>query len=599
MFRGDARVALGHQMAEAAQPLLPAPSPHRGGGESAPRDYPPPPLGSGEGLGVGGADTARPSRRADAARRPWLWLLLLLALAAGLAGCQAPTRSQADIRVVITADGTTHRVRVPAGSTVQQALEQANITLGPLDRVTPPPYTLLTDGDSITIVRVEEKFETQEEVIPFERQTLRNEGMPEGETRLVQRGVNGRQEVTYRLVYEDGQLVARQAVKVTVLEEPVPEIVMVGTRAAFRPRPLPGRLAYLAGGNAWLVEGATDQRRPVVVTGDLDGRVFRLSYDGSRLLFTRRSDEEGTLNTLWMALLDTDPVELLDLRIANVVHFADFSPRNPRYVAASTVEPRAAPPGWQANNNLIAVVVSPGGTVLQPRVLLEPNAGGVYGWWGSTFAWRPDVQGLAVARPDAVGYLDLRPETPTLELWLPFTPYQTRADWAWVPGVAWGPDGQVLYAVLHGLPWVTDGDEADPRFHVVAYVPELGQAFVLAEDVGMFAYPTPSPWQTAADGSQTYQVAYLQALTPRQSELSRYRLMVMDRDGSNPRALFPSDEGLGLEPQQVHWSPAPMPDSNRWALAVLYEGNLYLVDAATGEAQPMTGDGQVVAVDWK
>ncbi len=545
-------------------------------------------------------------KRTDANPAPGLprglWRLLVgLAWLALLTACQAPTRTQAPVSVTIVADGQTHSVRVPAGSTVAQALEAAGVSLGDLDRVTPPAYALVTPGTTITVVRVEETFETQEEVIPFERQTLRNEGLPEGETRLVQRGVNGRQEVTYRLVYEDGQLVARQAVQVTVLETPVPEIVMIGTRAPFRPRPLPGRLVYLAGGNAWLMETATDRRRPVVVTGDLDGRVFQLSYDGRRLLFTRRSETEGQINTLWMALLDTEPVTLIDLGIANVVHFADFSPRNSRYVAASTVEPRDAPPGWQANNDLLAVLVTPGGRPLPPKVLLEPNAGGVYGWWGNDFAWRPDVQGLAVARPDGVAYLDLTPEEPVLQTWLTFTPYQTRSDWAWVPGLTWSPDSQVLFTVVHGTPGQTNGDEAEPRFHLVAYVPALQRALLLAEDVGMFAYPVVSPWQTTAGEGQgqTYQVAYLQAITPRQSELSRYRLMLMDRDGSDVRALFPADEGLGLEPQQVHWSPQAMPDTQHWALAVLYEGDLYLVDAVTGEAQPLTGDGQVVAVDWK
>ena len=531
--------------------------------------------------------------------RAWFGILWLLGLSLFMAGCRAPTRAQGPLRVTIVADGQTRSLEVPAGSTVRQALAQAGLELGPLDRVTPPEYTLLTDGDTVTVVRVQEDFETQEEVIPFERQTLRNEGLPEGETRLVQRGVNGRQEVTYRLVYEDGQRVARQPVKVTVLEEPVPEIVMVGARAAFEPRPLAGRLAYLAGGNAWLVETSTDRRRPVVVTGDLDGRVFRLSYDGQRLLFTRRGREEGVLNTLWMAVLDSDPVELIDLGIANVVHFADFSPRNARYVAASTVEPRDAPPGWQANNDLVAVIVSPEGDVSAPKVLLEPNAGGVYGWWGSAFAWRPDVQGLAVARPDGIGYLDLSGDEPALEMWLRFTPYQTRSDWAWVPGIGWGPDGQVLFAVTHGPPGVLDGDEAAPQFHLVAYVPEWDRALILAEDVGMFAYPVPSPWQEAPDGVPGYRVAYLEAMTPRQSELSRYRLVVMDRDGSDARVLFPRDEGMGLEPQRVHWSPEPMPDTGRWALAVLYEGNLYLLDADTGEAQSLTGNGQVTAIDWK
>jgi uncharacterized protein YabE (DUF348 family) len=49
----------------------------------------------------------------------------------------------------------------------------------------------LGQGDTITLTRVEEQFNTEQEVIPFERQIIRNETLAEGETRLVQAGVNG------------------------------------------------------------------------------------------------------------------------------------------------------------------------------------------------------------------------------------------------------------------------------------------------------------------------------------------------------------------------------------------------------------------------
>ena len=76
-----------------------------------------------------------------------------------------------------------------AGSTVTQAFQAAGIALGNLDRAEPPLYTVLNNGDSIKLTRVAEIFETEQIVIPFERQIVRNETLPEGETRLVQAGV--------------------------------------------------------------------------------------------------------------------------------------------------------------------------------------------------------------------------------------------------------------------------------------------------------------------------------------------------------------------------------------------------------------------------
>ncbi len=525
----------------------------------------------------------------------WLMALALM----GLVACQAPTRPASDIRVTVEADGQTYTVRAPAGTTAREAVELAGVSLDPLDRLEPAGYTVLTDGARVRVIRVREVLETQEEVIPFERQTVRNEALPEGETRLVQQGVNGRKRVTYRLVYEDDQLVARQVVSETVLQEAVPEIVMVGVRSPFVPQAIPGRLAYLNAGNAWVMDGDTGRRRPIVLTGDLDGRVFRLSPDGHWLLFTRRSDEEGQINELWLAKVDADTPDLWDLGIANVIHFADFSPKQPKIIGYSTVEPRDAPPGWQANNELALIQLAPQSRkVLGPKIFLEPNAGGVYGWWGTDFAWRPDAQGLALAQPDGIRYFQLGTEQP--ETWMAFTPYRTRADWAWLPGLTWSPHGDVLFTVSHGLPGVTDGDEADPTFHLVAYVPSLGRALILAEDVGMFAYPVASPPLPGVDDGAGYWVAYLQALMPHQSDLSRYALMVMDRDGSDRRRLFPTEPGdMGLEPQRVAWSPAPLPQTGNPAIAFVYQGNLYLVDAATGHVQPLTGDGQTTRVDWR
>ena len=305
-----------------------------------------------------------------------------------LAACVGPQATAATIDVGLTVDGDAIEVSVPAGSTVQFALDQGGISLGELDRVDPPGYTVVTDGTEIEITRRVERFEIEERVLPFSRQTIRNEGLPEGQTRLLQAGSNGLEEITCRIVDEEGDEVSRKPVKRTVVIEPLPEILMIGAQAAHTPLGIQGTLAYLSGGNAWVIEGNSANRRPVVVSGDLDGQVFRLSPDSKWLLYTRSLDEEGDdFNSLWVVDVDNEQARPVDLEVRNIVHFADWAPNSDSPVLAySSAEPRPSAPGWQANNDLILVNLSSAGRVLRERELLPPNAGGQYGWWGTSFA---------------------------------------------------------------------------------------------------------------------------------------------------------------------------------------------------------------------
>jgi hypothetical protein len=525
--------------------------------------------------------------------------LLLTAALIGLSACAAPTATQAVVRVQVAADGNLNPLSLPAGSTVETALAQLNISLGALDRVEPPDYTLLTDGADVRVVRVTEEFSIEQEVIPFERQLLQTESLADQERLLAQNGVNGLRETTYRHVYEDGALVSSSPVRTTVLQQPIPEIVMVGVQAPFLPVQIPGKLAYLLGSNAWIMQGDTTRRTPVVTTGDLDGRIFTLSEDANWLLFTRRSKEEDQINSLWAADLRSDPPQLYDLKVANVVHFAGWVPNSGNdEVVFSTVEPRQTAPGWQANNDLSTLSFSSSGWTSRWKVFVDANSGGVYGWWGTQFAWEPGGERVAYARADEIGLVNM--ETGSFQALMPIVPLQTGGDWAWAPSIAWSPDGKLLFTVDHVAPANAPDAEASPVFDLAAVPVENGSPVRLIEQAGMFAYPAVSPVQEKGDGEQAYQVAYLQAIFPNQSESSRYRLVVMDRDGSNRQEIFPRPDQPGLDPQQPVWSPAVMPDSQQHAVAVLYQGNLWLVDGG-GEfiQRQITGDGLVSRIDWK
>jgi hypothetical protein len=114
----------------------------------------------------------------------------------------------------------------------------------------------------------------------------------------------------------------------------------------------------------------------------------------------------------------------------------------------------------------------------------------------------------------------------------------------------------------------------------------------------MFAYPSASP-ASLEDNELAYYVAYLQALSPQQSDTSGYQLVLMDRDGSNRRVVFPNPGSPGLEPQTPVWSPSAPSFVEGDFVAVLYEGNLWMIDAATGKATQVTDDGLIQVIDWK
>lgn len=549
------------------------------------------------------------------------WALFTLVV---LGACVGPQVSQSEtlITVSVSADGATEQVSVQAGSTVSDALAAAGILLGNQDRVEPQGFSSLSSGDQIRVIRVREEFEILTESIPFQSQVVRNESLPEAEKLLIQPGRNGEREITIRRVYEDGRETLQAVVKQTILALPQPEITMVGAQNPFVPLPLVGRLAYLMGGNAWVMEASTGNRRALVGTGDLDGCIFSLSPKGDWLLFSRRSnatDAADEINTLWVVNATQPNARPINLRVSNVVHYASWVPNSASSVAYSTVEPRAQAPGWQANNDLHFIKFGANGVVGQPATILEANSGGIYGWWGTQFIWSPDGIRLAYSRPDQVGLVSL--ENKALVPLLDITPLKARDsaafgaapisggcplpqnlpatdNWTLIPGLAWGADGRTLFVVNHAPPPALVDAEQSPYFDVYAYSLANPTEATLVRQAGMFAAPAASP--VRVEGSEkSYLLAYLQAILPEQSATSRYRLVVMDRDGSDRRTLFPPQGSLGMEPQTPVWAPRPLSAEEGDFIAVIYQGNLWLIDVATSQARQVTGEGQIIRIDWR
>ncbi len=530
-------------------------------------------------------------------------IILVFCLVIITAGCQSAVLDESTPRMEISveADNQSYSIALPKDSTVQNVLEAAGIVLEGSDRVEPPLGVVLSGDDQVNVIRVEEVIEIEEETIPYRVIEQPTENLPVGQEQLLQSGKNGLREVTYLRVFENGQESSFREISSVEVEAPVDEMILVGVRASSSPVAIPSPLIYISSGNAWLMEQSTSNRTLLVGTGDLDGRVFKISPDREWLLFTRTSAEEDVINTLWAAKIEAQGQVLVDLKVNNVIHFADWVPDDESSVAYSTVESRISAPGWQANNNLEVRKFSESGWSTISYEVLETGYIGVYGWWGTEFSYSPSGEYVAYASPDQVGIVDV--ESGERESYLEMPPYRTSGDWAWMSGLGVGPLGNFIYAVEH-VP--LDGQEGtaaaeeSPKFDLTAISLATGISTRILEDVGMFAYPIPSPIQGKTSGEASFQVAYLQAVFPEQSSTSNYRVAVMDRDGSNPRVIFPPPDKSGLEPRRGWgtWSPEVVEGSEGQLLAVLYSGNIWILDPNTGVYNQVTGDGRVQALDW-
>ena len=513
-----------------------------------------------------------------------------LLLGAVLASCTAGANASEQARIAtIIVDGTSIESAFNIGDSVLNVLDKAGVSLGNQDQVEPPSFTILTRDTTINIVRVTEEFITTEETIPFTSQTVKNETLPEGQTLLIQKGQNGTLAITTRVVYEDNIETMRSEYTRIITEAAKPEIVMVGVQTPFSPIPIEGKIAYITTGNAWLMETNTGNRRPVVTTGDLDGHILEISTDGQWLLFSRSVEEEETdnINALFVVDLTNQTAEPFAINAKNVIHFADWVPGKTRTITYSTVEPRGAT-DWLANNDLYQVTFTAAGAVLTNEPILDTSKVGVNFWWGTDFAWSADGSRIAYAKPDSIGLVNVNGGT--IQPLYTYTPYEPNLDWRWLAPLAWSPDYNALFTVRHN----PASKESYQKFNLSVLLPDDNLLIDLVEDAGMFAFPAPSP----INQSGRFTVAYLQALFPDRSDTSRYRLMIMDRDGSNRKELFPPEGSLGLSPQTVQWEP-PNITQKGGKIALIYQGNIYLYDLETNRAIQVTGDGSVSRLDWQ
>ena len=87
---------------------------------------------------------------------------------------------------------------------------------------------ILVGTKRLSTVTTEELIEI--EVVAFEKRIVENPNKAEGTVSLLQEGKTGKRQYKYRLTIQDGRVIKKELIQVTLIEEPVHEITELGTK---------------------------------------------------------------------------------------------------------------------------------------------------------------------------------------------------------------------------------------------------------------------------------------------------------------------------------------------------------------------------------
>jgi uncharacterized protein YabE (DUF348 family) len=135
-------------------------------------------------------------------------------------------------KVTLSIAGADPQVRSVAAGTVGEALTQLGYDPHGRDVVHPALDRPLQDGDRIVFTDYSTRTRTvSDETVPAPTVEHQDASLAAGTRKVTTPGVDGKRDVVYKLIYRNGHLVKKEVVSQSVLQQPTPEVVTVGTKA--------------------------------------------------------------------------------------------------------------------------------------------------------------------------------------------------------------------------------------------------------------------------------------------------------------------------------------------------------------------------------
>lgn len=132
--------------------------------------------------------------------------------------------------VTLTVDNASTKYAVYQG-TVQDLLTLAGISLGADDYTEPSVNTELKDKMAVTVYRVAYKTVDKKENISFKTRKQNDSSMDIGTEKILTKGVNGVDEVSYKVKYVNGKEESKTELSRKTVTKPIDQVVNVGTKA--------------------------------------------------------------------------------------------------------------------------------------------------------------------------------------------------------------------------------------------------------------------------------------------------------------------------------------------------------------------------------
>src|SRR5699024_360590 len=128
---------------------------------------------------------------------------------------------------------------VTTGETVQDVLDNANVSVDGDDKVSPKPDQNINSSTAIAVTVVEKTEVTEEEPVEYETTYENDDSLEKGKTKTDTKGKNGVASVTYEVTTENGEEDDKTETSREVTEEPTDAVVLRGTKEEEEEEPEP------------------------------------------------------------------------------------------------------------------------------------------------------------------------------------------------------------------------------------------------------------------------------------------------------------------------------------------------------------------------